>query len=158
MNRFLIIALTIATFAGIAQSADLNLSVPKAALDGAPDATPEAAAPAADDDDDAVQPGAPQRLDPIVVHGQRDAFGESDAKLKRIQDGLSCMGCDGTQRDLRPKAVKVGEAIGQALFGLFSSYKPRPTGEPNDRALNHAEQGISTYDNPGGGTVRPNQP
>ena len=155
--RRVLIALSIAMLAGLAQAADLDLSVPKAALN-APDASAETAAPAGNEEPANGDPGAPQRLDPVIVHAHRDAFEESDAKLKRVQDGLSCMGCDGTQRDLRPSAVKIGEAIGKTLFGLFSSYKPKPPGEPNDRALSHAEQGISTYDNPGGGTVRPNQP
>ena len=135
--------------AAAAHPAGLDLSLPAAP----PEPPPAAAAPS----DDALA-GDPQRLPPVVVTAPHDAFLDADARLKKLQDSLSCLGCDGKQRDPRPRAVQIGEAVGQTLFGLFSSYRAPTRDEPADRALAGAQAGISTYDNPGGGTRQPNQP
>ncbi len=67
---------------------------------------------------------AAKELNPVTVKGKRDAFSESDSKLKKLIEGLACTGCE---------THKIEEKRGWIEQGAeFAAHEITPTAMPDD--------------------------
>lgn len=98
------------------------------------------------------------RLPGVTVNGRRDAFSDSDQRLRDLQAALPCAGCDGRRHDDPPRLVQLGATLAIATVRSLLFSQPRVRGEPNDEALYLSHEGVCTPDDPLRCLARPQLP
>ena len=79
-----------------------------------------------------------QNLNEITVHGHHDTLGESDKRLKALQNSLPCNGCDVKPRK-KKFMRKVLDAVAERV--LPTEAPDHSNYDPNDKTLEFSQEG-----------------
>ncbi|HWY25597.1 MAG TPA: hypothetical protein VNX47_11800 [Nevskia sp.] len=79
-----------------------------------------------------------EKLDEITVQGHRDVLGDSDKRLKALQNSLPCNGCDVKPRK-KKFMRKVLDAVSERV--LPTEAPDHSHYDPNDKTLEFSQQG-----------------
>jgi hypothetical protein len=74
-----------------------------------------------------------------TVQGKRNAFDESDRKLKELQDSLPCTGCDAKPHTHKKLYKRVLDAVGDRV--LPTEAPDHSAHDANDKSLDFAKEG-----------------
>jgi hypothetical protein len=93
--------------------------------------------PAADKDKDSSEDMS-GKLNEIIVQGHHDTLGDSDKRLKALQNSLPCNGCDAKPRK-KKFMRKVLDAVADRV--LPTAAPDHSNYDPNDKTLEFSQQG-----------------